>query len=140
MSSAAAKPAATSALVSKDELVELAEWERKYADAKKKASAAEKELNYRRQALAEKVLGLNSSDELKALSPEKLEKLRNRRFDAGDYKLERNAPLFSFIKTHQGQYPSWRSLFIGEMGETAAARVQAETPISYSYAVEVQVV
>jgi len=42
----------TTSLVSKDELLELADWERKYADAKKKASAAEKELSFRRIALA----------------------------------------------------------------------------------------
>jgi hypothetical protein len=124
-------------VVSVDELTELAEWERKYADAKKKASEAEKELNFRRQALAEKVLGVNSSEDLKKLPPEKVQKLYAQRLAAGDWKPERGAPVFAFAKTNQGCYPSWSQLFVEEMGETAAARVRSETPLTYSYRVEV---
>jgi hypothetical protein len=124
-------------VVTTSELIELAEWERKYAEAKKKASAAEKELNFRRQALAEKVLGVSSSADLKALSPDQVLRLFTKRLNAGDWKAERSAPAFSFVKTSQGVYPSWSQLFIDEMGETAAARIRTETPITYSYAVEV---
>jgi hypothetical protein len=124
-------------MVSKQELVELAEWERKYADAKKKASAAEKELNFRRQSLAEKVLGLKSSDELKKLPPEKVQKILAQRLANGDWKPERGAPDFTFSKTSQGCYPSWSQLYIDELGETAAAAIRANTPITYSYCVEV---
>ena len=85
MTSAAIKTALASALVTKDELLELAEWERKHADAKKKTSLAEKELNFRRQALVEKVLGLSSSGELKELSPEQVQKLYSKRLTAGDW-------------------------------------------------------
>jgi hypothetical protein len=134
MPSAATK---ATALVTKDELLELADWERKYADAKKKASAAEKELAFRRQALAEKVLGVKSADELKELSPDKLLKIYTRRLEAGDWKPERGAPGFAFVKTNQGQYPSWSKLYVEELGETAAARIRTETPIVYSYCVEV---
>src|SRR4051794_18980212 len=100
------------AVVTKDELLELAEWERKYADAKKKASAAEKELAFRRQALAEKVLGVKSADEMKALTPEKLLKLYAKRLADGDWKPERGAPSFAFAKTSQGQYPAWSKLYV----------------------------
>lgn len=134
MPTAAAKQ---TALVTKDELLELAEWERKSADAKKKASAAEKELKFRRLALAEKVLGVKSEDDLKALTPAQVESRSTKRFDAGDWKTERSAPAFAFLKTNEGRYPSWSQLYIGQMGETAAARVRAETPVSYSYCVEV---
>lgn len=126
-------------VVTTDELLELADWERKYADAKKKASAAEKELAFRRQALAEKVLGVNSADELKHLTPDQVERRFQKRFEAGDWKPERGAPEFSFLKTNQGRYPSWSQLYVEELGETAAARIRAETPITYSYAVEVAV-
>jgi hypothetical protein len=125
------------ALVTKDELAELAEWERKYADAKKKASLAEKELEFRRQALAEKVLGVKSKDELKLLSPEQVQKRYAKRWENGDWKAERGAPEFAFAKTSSGRYPAWRQLFIDELGETAAARIATETPMTYSYAVEV---
>ncbi len=135
MATAAAKPEV--AVVTKDELAEIAEWERKYADAKKKQSAAEKEVKFRRLALAEKVLGVNSEAELKELSPEQVAKKLTKRLEAGDWRTERGAPEFSFTKTSSGRYPSWRDLYIGEMGETAAARVQAEAPTVYSYAVEV---
>jgi hypothetical protein len=134
MPTAAAKQ---TALVTKDELFEIADWERKYADAKKKASAAEKELAFRRQSLAEKVLGVTSSDELKKLTPDQVQKKLVKRLEAGDWKAERGAPEFAFVKTNQGCYPSWAQLFVAEMGETAAARIKAETPIVYSYAVEV---
>lgn len=137
MTSAATKPAPASALVAKDELLQIADWERKYADAKKKTSLAEKELNFRRQALAEKVLGVTSSTQLKELSPEQVQKFYSKRLAAGDWKLERGAPVFAFAKTSQGVYPSWSQLYIAAMGETAAARIKAETPITYSYSVEV---
>jgi hypothetical protein len=136
MPAAAAKAIA---IVTKDELFELADWERKYADAKKKASAAEKELNFRRQSLAERVLGVSSSAELKGLSPDQVEKRLNKRLANGDWKPERNAPSFSFSKTSEGRYPSWSQLYVEELGETAAARIRTETPITYSYCVEVVV-
>lgn len=136
MTTAAAKQ---TLLVTKDELLELAEWERKAADAKKKASVAEKEVGFRRLQLAEKVLGVKSADELKLLTPEQVLKRFTKRFDAGDWKPERGAPEFSFTKTNQGRYPSWRQLFADEMGETAAAKISAETPLTFSYAVEVSV-
>ena len=127
----------TTLLVTTEELTELAEWERKCADAKKKASTAEKELKFHRLQLAEKVLGVKSEDELKELSPEQVTKRFAKRLEAGDWKPERGAPEFSFVKTNQGRYPSWSTLFIAKMGETAAARISAETPLTYSYAVEV---
>lgn len=134
MPTAAAKQ---TALVTKDELFEIADWERKYADAKKKASAAEKQVKFRRLQLAEKVLGVKTEDELKALTPDQVNKLSVKRLTAGDWKLDRGAPVFGFKKTHQGTYPSWLDLYIGEHGQTAADKIKAETPLSYSYAVEV---
>lgn len=125
------------AVVSKDELLELAEWEKKYSDAKKKATEAEKELKFRRLQLAEKVLGVKSESDLKELSPGDVIKRMTRRLTAGDWKRAQNAPDFQFVKTSEGRYPSWSQLYIDELGETAAARVRAETPVTYSYAVEV---
>jgi hypothetical protein len=124
-------------IVTKDELLSLAMWEGKYVEAKKKVSMAEKELAFRRQQLAEKVLGVKSTAELKELSPAQVENRFAKRLEASDWKPERGAPEFSFVKTNQGQYPSWSQLYIQKLGETAAAQVRAETPISYSYAVEV---
>lgn len=125
------------AVVTKDELVELADWERKFADAKKKASAAEKEVEFRRLSLAERVLGVNSKDELKQLSPKTVEQRTSARLAAGDWKPERGAPSFTFVKSHQGSYPKWKEFYIEEFGETAAAKIAAEAPIIYSYSVEV---
>jgi len=125
------------ALVTKDELLELADWERKYAERTKRVSEAEKELKFRRQALAEKVLGVESSDELKKLSPKQVEKRCADRLAAGDWKPERGAPEFLFVKTSQGAYPAWKQIYIGEFGETAANEIASKTPIVYSYAVQV---
>jgi hypothetical protein len=125
------------AIVTKDELTELADWERKYAEAEKKVSAAKKELAFRRIQLAEKVLGVKSADELKRLSPEQIKKLQTKRLAAGDWKPERSAPEFSFLETNKGRYPAWSQLYVEKLGETAAAQVRAETPMTYSYSVEV---
>jgi nucleotidyltransferase/DNA polymerase involved in DNA repair len=124
-------------IVTKDELTEIAEWERKFADAKKKASAAEKEVKFRLLALAEKVLGVKTEADLKALTPDQVQKKFSKRLGSGDWRLAANAPGFSFSKTNEGRYPAWSQLFVEEMGETAAARIKAETPLSYSYCVEV---
>ena len=124
-------------LVTKDELSELANWERAHANAKKKASVAEKEVKFRRLQLAEKVLGVKSEDDLKTLSPEQVEKRLAKRLESGDWRAERGSPEFSFKKTSQGCYPAWSQLFIDELGETAAARIKTETATTYSYCVEV---
>ena len=136
---AAAQRAKETLIVTKDELSALAEWERKYADAKKKASLAEKELGYLRIALAEKVLGVKTADELKRLSPDQVEKKFRRRQADGDWKPERGAPEFSFVKTNQGCYPAWAQLFAEELGESAAQQIRSNTPVTYSYSVEVEV-
>ena len=132
-----AASAKATAVVTKDELLELADWERKYADAKKKASAAEKELSYRRIALAEKVLGIKTADELKRLSPVQVARMYAQRLTAGDWKPERGAPAFAFSKSSEGRYPAWAQLYSEELGETAAAEIRANTPTTYSYTVEV---
>jgi hypothetical protein len=127
------------AIVTKDELLELADWERRYADAKKKVSSAEKELNFRRQQLAEKVLGIKTADELKRMPPEKLLKISAQRLVAGAWKLERGAPDFAFTNSNAGRYPAWAQLYVDELGETAAARIRANTPTTYSYSVTVDI-
>lgn len=137
MSTAATAAEKEIALVTKAELVELALWENKYVETKKRASAAEKELSFRRQALVEKVLGLKSSDDLKKLSPRQVDKLFVERRAAGDWKPERGAPVFSFIETSHGTYPAWKQIYIGEFGESAAAGIVNDTPVTHSYAVEV---
>jgi hypothetical protein len=134
MTTAAAKE---TLLVTNLELLELADWERKFADAKKRASAAEKELAFRRLSLAEKVLGVKSADELKKLSPREVEKRHASRLERGDWKPERGAPAFTFAKTSEGRYPSWSQIYADEFGETAAAEIRSKTAITYSYAVEV---
>lgn len=134
MSTATAKE---TAVVTNVELLELAAWERKFADAKKKASAAENELAFRRLSLAEKVLGVKSADELKKLSPREVERRHDSRLAAGDWKPERGAPEFAFTKTSEGRYPSWSQIYAEKFGETAAAEIRSKTPTTYSYSVEV---
>jgi len=126
-------------LVTKLELTELADWEKKHSERKKKVSEAEKELEFRRMQLAEKVLGVKSKDELKQLSPEKLQKRFTKRWENGEWATEKGAPEFKFSETSHGRYPSWQKLFVAELGMTAAARISAETPFSYSYSVTVEV-
>jgi hypothetical protein len=133
----AVAPKLEAALVTKDELLQLADQEKKYAEAKKKVSTLEKELEYHRIALAEKVLGVKSKDELKKLSPAQVEKIFMKRLEAGEWRRERGAPDFAFVKSNEGRYPAWAQLYVQELGETAAARIKAETPVSYSYSVEV---
>jgi hypothetical protein len=127
------------AIVTADELLELAEWEKKFAIAKQRASEAEGELKVRRQALAEKVLGIKSLDELKLMAPERVIQVMTRRFENGHWKPTRNAPEFKFKNTQHGRYPAWSQLFTEQMGETAAARIRMDTPITWSYSVDVTI-
>jgi len=123
--------------VTKAELLELADWEAKYAEASKALAEAEKQLKPRRLALAVKVLGVESADELKLLEPEQLEKLLEKREKKGLFKVERGAPGFNFVKTSEGRYPAWKQLYISELGEAAADKIAAETPKIFSYRIEV---
>lgn len=125
-------------IVSKDDLAEISKLESDYAKAKAKIASVEKDIKLARISLAEKVLGLKSEDDLKELTPAQVDKLFEKRRQAGDWKLERGAPEFAFVKTSQGRYPAWAQLFKQEVGDTAAARIIAETPERYSYRVEVQ--
>lgn len=136
----AAKPALekpSPALVTKEELEEIRAAEQAHTDAADKAKLAETKVKALRISLAEKVLGIRSSDELKALPPEKVQKLYAERHAAGLWKLQRGAPVFAFGKTSQGRYPEWKKLYLGELGESAANARIAETDPTYSYKVEV---
>ena len=81
-------------IVTKDELTEIAEWERKYAKAKKAESFAEKGVKFRRlHNLPRKLSGSKpSGTSWKALTPDQVNKLAVKRLEAGDWKLERGAP------------------------------------------------
>lgn len=125
------------AIVTQAELVDLSQAEKKHADAKKKAADAERAVKLCRLQLAEKVLGIKTEDELKALTPEKLAKLQARRLEAGDWKPERKAPEFNFVKTNAGRYPAWARLYAQELGELSAARIISNTEPTYSYSVDV---
>jgi hypothetical protein len=129
----------STAIVTKNELTELAEWERKHAKAQRDSAAAKKELDFQRIRLAEKVLGVKTADELKRMTPVQVEKLQRKRLAEGDWKPERGAPEFSFVKSSEGRYPSWSQLYAEELGEAAAQQIRANTPVTYSYAVEVSV-
>jgi hypothetical protein len=124
-------------VVTTDELTELAQLESDYAKAKKKVSDTEKDLKFQRIRLAEKVLGVKSEEELKKLSPAQVAKLLAKRLGAGDWKPERGAPEFSFVETSHGRYPAWAQLYKQDVGQTAAARITAETPEIFSYSVSV---
>ena len=136
MPTAAAKTE-TAIVVTKDELIEIAEWEKKFAKAKRDQDSAEREVKFRRLILAQKVLGVKSEDELKTLSPAEVQKCFIKRLAAGAWKPERGAPDFSFLKTHVGRYPSWKDLYIDEHSESVALQITAETDPVYSYRVEV---
>lgn len=135
----ATKPDSAIAIVTKHELLDLAEAEKNFAKRTKDLAAAKREVEQQRQALAEKVLGITSSDELKQLSPDKIEKKIVRRAEAGEWQLGPGAPEFSFIKTHEGRYPSWVKLYAEQFGESAADKIRDETPLTYSYRVDVEV-
>lgn len=141
MTASAAKQAreteTETAVVTKAELVELRECEEDLAKFKKKASEAEKQVKFRRQAIVEKVLGLQSEAELKVLPLEKVQKLFAKRQAEGLWELGKGAPVFTFEQTSKGCYPAWKKLFIAELGETAANQIEAETDPTYSYRIEV---
>jgi hypothetical protein len=131
-------PTATkTSVVTKAELLELAEWEQEYALATKKVADAKKELDFRRVQVAEKVLGIKSSEELKTLSPDQVERRIAKRLEAGDWRPQANAPEFAFVETSHGSYPAWSKLFIEKLGESAANKIRTETPVNYSYSVQV---
>lgn len=125
------------AIVTKTELLELREWEEDLAKYKKKASEAEKQVELRREILVEKVLGLQSKDELKVLPLEKVQKIFAKRQAAGLWELQKGAPVFAFELTSARQYPAWKELYIMERGEAAANQRAAETPHTFSYRIEI---
>jgi hypothetical protein len=137
MTSAATAPAKQVAIVTKDELAEIVEYQAKLAKAKKVVSDTEKEVKFRLLRLAETALGIKTEAELKELAPEQVQRIFAKRLTKGDWKLERGAPVFMFSKTNEGRYPSWAQLYAQELGETSVAKIKAETPVTYSYCVEV---
>lgn len=137
MTASAAKQAPETVVVTKAELVELRECEEDLVKFKKKASEAEKQVKFRRQAIVEKVLGLQSEDDLKRLPLERVQRLSARRLANGDWELGKGAPEFAFEQVSKGCYPAWKQLLIAEVGETAVSKISAETPETYSYRIDV---
>lgn len=137
MPATAAKLEVATSVITKAELLELADAEADYSKYTKKLADAKREVETRRQELAEKVLGIKSSDELKALDPNQVLKLFEKRWEKELWKLGPGAPEFSFVESSHGRYPAWAQLFVDEMGQTAAARIKLETPESHSYRVAV---
>jgi hypothetical protein len=124
-------------VVTRIELRELAAWEAKLQAAKRAVADAEKELYPRRLQIAKKVLGVETESDYRAMSPEEIEKLMLKRLDGEYWKLGHGAPEFHFRKTAEGRYTPWKEVFIGQVGELAAAKVAANTPKVYSYSIEV---
>lgn len=133
-------PTATAtAVISRDELIELAELEKEYAEATAAVTNVEKAVKAARMALAEKVLGTETSKGLRTLDPDQVEKLMISRREKGLWRAARNAPPFVFLKTSSGRYPSWKAEFILLKSEAAAEKITAETEPVYSYRVDVAV-
>lgn len=124
-------------IVTKDELVAMREAEAEYVKAKKKADASERLVKLLRLKLAEKVLGIKTEEDLKKLTPEKVQKLYAQRLTAGDWEPGRGAPTFVFANTSHGRYPAWAQIYEQKHGVTAADEIRNDTPESYSYRVEV---
>jgi hypothetical protein len=130
--------ASVTEVVSRDELLELADLETRYAAATKAVSEVERALKAARLGLAEKVLGEAAKD-LRLMDPEHLEKLTAERARRGFWKCSRNTPPFLFLKTSSGRHPAWRQIYVEMNGEAAAEKITAETPIFYSYRVDVAI-
>ena len=109
----------------------------RYAATKRAVAEVERALNAARLDLAEKVLGTETAKDLRLMSPEHVENLMATR--DGLWKAARNAPLFVFLTTSSGRYPSWKTEFIALEGEAAAEKIVVETPTFYSYRVDVAV-
>jgi DNA polymerase III psi subunit len=135
---AAAKLALRTEVVTKSELLELAEAEREYASAQSLARAAEDTVKALRLSLVEKVLGL-TSEQLKHLSQDEVQRLYLLRLKKGLWTPQKTAPLFVFEESSHARRPEWKDLYIGIEGEAAAAQVIAQTDTTYSYRVRVEV-
>jgi hypothetical protein len=126
-------------VITRQELSEIADWEKKRAEAARALQDAEKQLYPRRLSLAQKVLGVELEDEYRAMDPEQIEKVALRRFNRGLWELGWGAKAFKFVKTWEGRSVHWKELFIAHAGELAAAKAQADTPKLFSYKVEVEI-
>lgn len=124
-------------VITRTELLCLREAEKKYREAVAAQTAAENIVKPLRLEFATKVLGITTSDELRAMSPEEVERLLQKRAKQCEFETVRGAPQFRFVKTSSGRYPAWKSLFISRLGEAVADSITAETPMLYSYIVQV---
>ncbi len=133
---AAAKPALRTEVVTKAELLALADAEREYAAAQRSAAMAESTVKALRLSLVEKVLGL-TSEQLKYLSQDEVQRLYLLRLKKGLWTPAKNAPLFVFEESSHMRRPDWKTLYSAIQGEAAALRVISETSETYSYRVRV---
>lgn len=133
------KAASDTQVVTEAELLELAELEKHYAQAKKLESLCERKTKAARLSLACKVLGIKTATEFSALDPEKVETLMAERAGSKLWKAEKKAPPFVFLKTWEGRTPSWRDEFIKLKSEAEAEKLTANTPTAYSYRIDVAV-
>jgi len=126
-------------IVTHAELFDLAQLEKQYSEANKAKDAVERKVKAARLALAQKVLGVKTADELAALDPSTLDELMAVNEQKGVWKSERKAPPFLFLKTWEGRCPSWRDEFVKLKSEAEAEKITAETDKRYAYRVDVAI-
>lgn len=124
-------------VVSRKEIVALRDAEEAYREAQAALTSAENAVKPLRLALAAKVLGIQSMDELKKMDPDEVETTMRKREAKLLWAPAYHLPKFRFVKTAAGRYPAWKAEFIARASEVEAERITAAAPTLYSYRVEV---
>lgn len=85
----------------------------------------------------ERALGVKSLDDVTPLSPDEIAKIVRRRFKKGEFQLQGFDDVEVLIaviqKSQERRNISWKDAFIARCGAAAAAEVEKNTPVSYSY-------
>ena len=82
----------------------------------------------------EKVLGVKTLDEVKALDSQAMANLLHKRIEDGAFTVENGADFdFAIPKGGERRNPKWKDLFIGKNGEAAAKQAEADTPVSHTW-------
>jgi endonuclease YncB( thermonuclease family) len=112
---------------------------KKYAKANKAKEAAEASKKTAAMAVFEKLLGVKSEDEVRAMSPEEMKSVARRRIRQGLVTLEPGTISLTDLlekviqKSKSERRPSWKDCFIAVHGESKATEIQEATAETFSY-------
>lgn len=118
--------------LSEAEIVTYLNTEKQYLKTKRLADRRKKALDKRLARIVQVTLGIKDMDEFKLLTPEKVNKLFEKRYSEGAFTMEKG---IAFLKKTSRVKLSYKDELTKAIGDAAVAQIVEDAPTRYSYTI-----